>query len=433
MRAFTIIWLGQVLSLIGSGMTRFALGVWIYQRTGSATLFALTQVASAIPHVLLLPVSGALVDRWDRQRVMILSDCAAAVVTLAVALLLWRGELGFWHVCVVNALGACIAAFQAPAWIAATGTLVAPEQIVRASGMVEAGNAGAQVAAPLLAGALLGAVGMHGVVLTDFLTFFLAVGCLLTVRVPSPGRAAGRPLTSFRREAGEGWRYLMRRPGMKALLTYFAVLNVCLNMAWVLVTPLVLEFASARELGVIMAVASLGMVLGGVVLGAWGGPPRKVYGTLGGGLLFGTCLAAAGLRASTLLLGAAAFGMFFSLPIINGCFRAIWQTRTPAELHGRVAAIIQVVARWTLPATFAVAGPLAEGVFEPLLASGGILAGSVGIVLGTGPGRGTGFLFVVLGGVALICTAIAYCSRDVRRVEGESSALSGLTHSAELA
>lgn len=416
MRRFTLIWITQAVSTVGSGMTRFALGVWVFRETGSATLFALTQVAASVPYLLLLPFAGALVDRWDRRRTMLASDCAAAAVTLAVAVLLWRGDLAFWHVCVVNAMGACIAAFQGPAWMAATGVLVPPHRLARASGMVEAGNAGAQAAAPLLAGLLLGAAGMHAVLLADFATFFFAAAGLLWVRIPRV--AASRAAPHLWREASEGWRYLRGRAGMRLLLAYFAVLNLCLNMAWVLVTPFVLKFASERELGAVLAVASCGMVAGGIVLSAWGGPPRKVLGTLGGGLLFALCLVAAGVRESTTLFAAASFGLFFSLPIINGCFRVIWQTQTPVELHGRVASLVQMAARWTLPAAFGAAGWLADRVFEPLLMPAGSLVPTVGTVLGTGPGRGTGLLFVVLGLVALLATLSVYQFPSVHRVEG---------------
>lgn len=438
MRKFTFILAGQVVSRLGSGLTQFALGVWVFEQTGSSTLFALTLLFGTLPQILLLPVAGALVDRWDRRRTLVATDCASAALTLAVAVLVGGGHLAVWHVFAVNAAMGALGAFQGPALTAATATLVGREQIARASGLSEAGNAVALIGAPVLAGALVPVVGMAGVVAVDFATFFAAILTLLAVRFPSPASSgAGVPRRALLREATDGWRYLGTRPGLLALLVYFSVLNLHLNLAWALITPMILRSESAPVLGRVLSAASAGMVAGGLLLGFWGGPSRRVGGTLAGGLLFGACLAAAGLRSSPVLVGAALFGMMFSLPVINGCFRALWQQQTPAEMQGRVAATIQVVARCTVPLAFVGAGPLADAVFEPLLDTGGPLVATLGPVLGTGPGRGTGLLFVLMGSLSLAATLASWLVPAIRDVErppsrgtGEASSPGGV-HGAE--
>jgi len=178
MRVFGVIWSGQLVSTIGSGLTGFALGVWIYQKTGSTTLFALNMLAFALPNLLVSPLAGALVDRWDRRWAMIFSDTGAGISTLVVALLFVSQRLEVWQVMLVTAAISAFSTFQWPAYSAATTMLVPKEQLGRASGMVQIGEAISQLISPALAGALFVTAGLGGVVLVDFVTYLFAVGTL---------------------------------------------------------------------------------------------------------------------------------------------------------------------------------------------------------------------------------------------------------------
>ncbi len=197
MRTFVIIWLGQLVSTLGSGLTGFALGVWIYQETGSTTLYAFNMLANAVPNLLLSPLAGALADRWDRRLVMIMSDAGAGLGTLAVAILALTQRLEVWHVYVATAFISGFSAFQWPAYSAATTLMVPKEQLGRAGGMVQIGEAVSQLISPALAGGLLVFAGLQGVILTDFATFLCAIATLAFVRFPRPavtaeGRAGKR-------------------------------------------------------------------------------------------------------------------------------------------------------------------------------------------------------------------------------------------------
>ena len=178
---FLIIWLGQVVSLVGSGLTSFALGVWVFERTGSATQFALIGLSAVLPRVLLSPLAGAIVDRFDRRRVMILGDLGAGLSTLVVVLLLYTARLEIWHIYLLSAVSAAFGTVQWPAFAATTSLLVSKKNLGRANGMVQFGLAASEILAPAMAGVLVGLIQLEGVILIDVVTFVFAVGTLLLV------------------------------------------------------------------------------------------------------------------------------------------------------------------------------------------------------------------------------------------------------------
>lgn len=423
MRAFLTIWAGQTVSLFGSSLTSFALGVWVYQRTGSVTRFALIAFFASLPGLLLSPVAGALVDRWDRRRTLILSDSLAAVMSAVLLLLLWnesKNLLEVWHIYVLTALASVANALQWPAFTAATTLLVPKHQYGRASGLSQMGLALSQILAPLLGALMLQWVRMRGILIVDLATFGIAVLALLSVRFREPDRSpeTGAP-RSLWRESAVGWAYLRERPGLLALLLLFAVSNFNIGMLQALVPPLILSFASSTSLGSVLSFAGVGMLAGTLVMGAWGGPKRRVHGVFAGLLVQGLILLVGGWQPSVPLVGAAAFVFLFAVPFINGSSQAIWQAKVPPGLQGRVFAVRRMVAMSSMPAAYFLAGPLADRVFEPLLAPGGALSGSVGAVIGIGPGRGIGFLFVLLGLLVVCGLAFAATYPRLRQVEDE--------------
>jgi DHA3 family macrolide efflux protein-like MFS transporter len=420
-KTFLLIWFGQLISLAGSGLTGFALGVWVYQRTGSATQFALISLFTTLPGIVFSPIAGALVDRWDRRMAMILSDTGAGLCTLSIALLFLAGRLEVWQIYIVMAVSSTFSAFQWPAYSAATTLLVSTENLGRASGMVQLSEAAAQIGAPVLAGALIGVIQIQGVILIDFATFLFAVFTLLMARVPRPERTAeGRAAqASLLRESAYGWTYIRARPGLFGLLIFFAVNNFAMGIVQVLFTPLVLSFTTPFILGVLLSVAGFGFLAGSILMSVWGGPKQRVYGILGSNLLLGIVLFAAGLPPSVWILGGAAFLAFLSTPITNGCSQAIWQSKTAPDVQGRVFAVRRMIAWASLPLAYLVAGPLADQVFEPLLADGGVLASSIGRVIGVGVGRGIGLLYIILGSMMLMATMIAYLYPRLRHLEAE--------------
>jgi MFS transporter, DHA3 family, macrolide efflux protein len=424
MRTFLIIWAGQLVSMIGSGLTSFALGVWIYDQTGEATPFALTILFGSLPRVLLAPVAGAAADRWNRRLIMILTDTGAALLTLIIAFVLFYsdGGLQVWHIYGVAVLGSSLGVFQWSAYQPSITMMVPKKHFGRASGLMQTGSAVQGIIAPLLAGVLYVSIGLRGIVAIDFATYFFAIGALLFVRIPQPkaSEETDGEERSMLKDALFGWHYLVERRPLLVMLLYYAVVNFLLGMSSVLITPLVLSFNTASVLGVVNTVGSAGMLVGSLVMSAWGGTRRKMNGVYAFIALFSLGYLIIGLWESAIAIGSGMFVLLFSVPIAAGSSQVIWMSKVQPELQGRVFAIRGMIATAITPLAYLIAGPLADSVFGPLMSEGGALADTlVGSLFGTGQARGIGVLFVLSGLLMLLVTAAAYAYPRLRLVEDE--------------
>lgn len=418
LRNFLLLWFGQLISGVGSRLTTFALGLWVYQTTGSTTRFALVFVAMAIPAFLLLPFAGALVDRWDRRRTMVVCECVSVAVIGTMALLVAIGQLQLWYVYLGVGLTAIANTFLQPAYAASVPLLAKREQLTRVNGLIQTGQGLALVGGPVLAGILMSMMGIIGVLVVDALTFLVGAVCIALARIPRPARDPEAE-DNLLREAHEGWRYVAERPGLLGLLGISAAGSFLFAIASIAITPLVLIVVNQDErlLGLQMSLACSGLLVGGLLITIWGGPKRKIDGLLGFSLLSGLAIAAHGLAPSFTLLVIAGFLMFLSIPPAQSASYALWQTKVPSHLLGRCMAILRMTGEAALPLGYLLAGPLAEYVFEPMLMPGGRLADTVGTLIGVGEGRGLGMMFIVLGGLMAAVAAIGYGIRSIRQVE----------------
>jgi DHA3 family macrolide efflux protein-like MFS transporter len=420
MRTFLLVWLGSTVSLLGSALAGFVIGVWAFQETGSATLFSLIIVAGVVPGLVLSPIAGALADRWDRRLTMIWCTVASLVVTGVTTALLMAGRLEVWHLYLTAAATAVIGAVMRPASMGATTVLVPPRHFGRASGMMQFAGATIRIVAPILAGVLLARIQAAGVLLIDMASFVVVLGVLAVVSIPKPPRAdPAAPPRSLLSDAGTGWRYLRERPGLFGLLLYFSAIGVAPVVGMVLLTPLVLRIADEVVLGTVMSAAGVGALAGGLIMSTWGGPKRRFHGIVGAGVLLGFSVIVAGLRSDPAVIAVGVFGIALGGPIMTSSFNALWQVKTPLELHGRVFATVTMIAESSMPVALLAAGPATDFLLEPLMAPGGALAEVVGPYLGVGPGRGIGLLYVGLGVYVLLVTAVASRIPVLRRVEDE--------------
>jgi len=407
---FGVVWIGQLVSTVGSGLTSFALGLWVLGQTGSVTSYALIGLCAIAPRVVMSPFAGVLVDRWDRRRVMLLADLGSLATIAALLALVAADRLEVWEVYLAAALGGVLASFQWPAWAAATTLLVPARWLGRAAGLGMVAQAASSVFAPLLAGALAVSVGILPILALDVTSFVVAITALAIVRFPRTVAAPGSAVRSPIAQLGDGWRHMRARPELLALLAFLAMVDVVAGFVDALIAPLVLGFASAQGLGLVLSAAGVGMLSGAFVMASWGGPSRRVLGVVVGELASGIAFVAMGLRPELLLVAAGAFAAHFAAPFVFGSNQAIWQLRVPPELQGRVFATRQMVEQAMTPLAFIIAGPLVEQVFQPLVGSGGWLGDSLRGVVGAGDARGIGLLFVLLGlaQVALAVGALGF-------------------------
>lgn len=422
LRDFLLIWSGQLVSGVGSRLTSFALGLWVYRTTGSETRFAMVFIAMALPALLVSPLAGALVDRWDRRRTMIACEAVSATAMLLLALLFATDTLAMWHVYAGVGISALANAFLQPAYAASIPLLVSQDQLNRVNGMVQTGNAVALVGGPALAGVLMGLFPMTTVLLVDALTFVVGGIALVAARVPRPTRTTSLEANLWS-EAATGFRYVRERPGLLGVLTVLGLSNFLFGIASIAITPLVLAISGGSEtmLGLQMSIGCSGLLVGGVIMTLWGGPRSRIRCMLGFSLLAGVFLAMHGLAPSFTLVSVAGFALFLTLPFINSSNASLWQSKVPVDLQGRCFAIQRVLSEAAMPLGYCLAGPLAEHMFEPLLAPDGALAGSLGLLIGTGPGRGIALMFIVLGVLMMLVAIGAYTVRSIRRVEDDLS------------
>jgi MFS family permease len=421
MSVFILIWFGQVLSLVGSRTTTFALSIWVYQHTNSTTQFTLLILSTTLPTILISPIAGVIVDRFSRRWIMIISDFCAGLCTLLIAWLFISNHLEVWSLCVVSAISASFNAFQGLAYSSATTLLVPKAQLGRASSMTQIRLAIAEILSPVLAAALLVTVQLSGIVIIDLSTLVLALICLLVVKFPeiSSTENPDAETDSFWQQITFGWKYLVVRPGLLGLVMFIAIINFLVGSAEALTTPLVLSFASAQSLGTIYSIASSGLLVGSVVMTIWGGLERQINTIFVSMTFLGISYVLAGLTASTVIFTIANFLIFLMFPIINGSIQVIYQKKVSPEVQGRVFAFRSAAVQGFLPLSYLTCGALADQFFEPIMAKDGALANSIGQIIGVGHGRGMGLMFIILGLFSLVATLIAYLYPRLRCVEHE--------------
>lgn len=409
---FSIVWLGQLVSVLASSMTGFALTIWMFQETRSATAMGLMQVCFIAPFLLISPFAGAMVDRYNRKLMMAISDLVAVSATCGILILQATGHLEFWHLYVAAAVQGLGNAFQWPAYLSAVSIMVPKEQYGRANGMLSLVETGPAVFAPMLAGALLPFIGLTGILVADVVTFMLAITALLLVAIPQPeataeGQAAKGNLWQ---EAIYGFKYIFARPSLLGLLLVILSLNLVTGLSGPLFAPMILSRSgdSSITLGAVESAFAIGGVVGGLIMSAWGGPKRRIRGMLIGWMvfaLFGQILF--GFGSSLMIWIPAAFIAALSFPISQGSSNAIWQSKVAPDIQGRVFSARRFIAWLVDPISPILAGTLADYVTEPAMQSQTWLSSTFGWLVGTGAGSGMALQYIIsgVGWIAIIVAA----------------------------
>jgi len=423
MRGFTLIWIGQLASLVGTSMTRFAITIWAFAETGSATVLALTALFNFAPIVLLSPIAGALVDRWNRKLVLMISDFVAGLTTIVFLFLFMTGQLEIWHLYVIGALASSFEAFQFPAFAAAITMMLTKEQYARASGMLSVAQSAAGIGAPILAGVLLGFADLGLILMVDIATFILAVIAIVAVHIPQPAKTADGQAgkSNLWQESLYGFVYIWERPSLFGMQMMFLVANFFMGVGFILAPPSILATTDNNEviLGTVQSFAGVGGLLGGLLMSFWGGPKNRVHGiligmivaALGGHLVFG-------LGRGVLMWSIGTFVTAFCIPILNGSNQALWQAKVAPDVQGRVFATRRLLAQITFPLAMVISGPLADRIFEPAQATADSpMAQIFAPIVGVGPGSGMSLMIVCASLGAALAAATGYLIPAVREIE----------------
>jgi DHA3 family macrolide efflux protein-like MFS transporter len=427
MTGFSIVWIGQIISVLASSMTGFGMTLWIYKQTESATAMGLMQVAFITPFLLLSPIAGAMVDRYNRKLMMMVSDLAAVLSTTAILILYTTGNLEFWHLYIASIINGLGNTFQWPAYSAAISMMIPKEQYGRANGMMSLVEAGPGVLAPMIAGALL-ALTIQGpfdsfalIMLIDFITFFLAIGTLLIVHVPQPEKTVEgqKGQGSIWQEAWYGFQYIFQRPSLLGLQMVFFFGNLFAGIGYTVFAPMILARTDQNSLifGSVQTAGAVGGIVGGILMSAWGGFKKRAHGVLAGWIFFGLFFAVFG--ASSSLATWIPFIVMVNLtgPMINTSNQALWQSKVAPDVQGRVFSARRLIAWFTQPIAPIIAGTLADFVMEPAMKSNTGMATIFGPVFGTSPGAGMGLLIGFAGLMAAAVGLTGYFIPAIRSAE----------------
>ena len=396
MRRFSAVAVGQLISATGSALTEFAVPLWIYLQTGSLLRFALFAVLSQVPGILAAPFAGAWIDRVDRRKAMLAGDIGSGVAIAAFTALYFTNTLASWHIYTFVGVLSITLTGQRLAYMSAVPQLVPKRYLGHANGAVQLAGGVAQFLVPLVAVGLVATIGLGGILLIDVVSYAFAIATVALIRFPAA--MAWKRRESLMQEITGGLRYTVQHPGFRAMVLFFAVFNLFLAPLYLLLSPLVLAFGTLDNVAQVSLAGGAGAVIGALAMLMWGGPrQRRMYGMLLASLAFAGAGALTGLRPSVAVTALGAFAMSLALAIVNGIWLTIIQTKVPQRLHARVIALNMVIALSTLPIGQAVLAPVLVPAIEPLLLPGGALADTVGAVLGVGPGRGTGLLYVLCG------------------------------------
>ncbi|UJS03221.1 MFS transporter [Cylindrospermopsis raciborskii] len=424
MSIFRIIWLGQLFYLIGISMTSFALNISVFRQTGSATQFALLMLTCTIPPIIISPVAGTLVDKWDRRMTMIIAHIIIGVLTLSLLIIATIGQIEIWQIYLINIFASIIGTFSNPAYKAAITSLVPPEDLSRASGMVQLSIGIQQIVGPLIAGAILDVIHLEGILTIDFLGLLIALTTLISVKfgekIHQTEENNYQPSISFLwRDVTDGWTYLIKCPGLTSLVIILTVYQFSIGFVTVLFYPLALSLTTPSELGKIVFLSGIGMILGSLLMSSWKYQWQNLITTILIAMsLSGMAIAIGGSRPSLLQMYIGTILFFFNTPFINGMIQILFQTRVAENLQGRVFALTGAISSAATPLASIVAAPLSDYVFEPLMGFDGTWSKAlIGQLIGTGPGRGTGLLFVIVGCFITTTAIIASQHPKIRQLE----------------
>lgn len=416
MKKFILIWIGELISGIGSGMTAFALSVYVYQATGSVSLVSVIAVASFLPTILLSPLGGVLADRYDRRLLMIIGDLFSGLGLLYVLWNIHTGTDSMLPIIAGVTFNAIFVALLEPSFKATITDLLTEDEYAKASGMVQiAGNA-RYLISPALAGVLLAVSDIRLILLLDICTFFITIITVALVR-KSIGKPATKEKKSALAEMKEGFAVIKQSKGIPSLIALMAVVCFFVGFLQTLVSPMVLAVSDAKTVGILESVCAVGMLIGSVFIGILGIKGSYVRTLSLAGMAASVCMAVSGVSANLFITGAGIFLFFLALPFLNTSADVLVRSNVASEVQGRVWGIISLLSQAGTAVAYVLSGVLADHIFEPLLAEQGLLSGSIGRLIGVGQGRGIGFM-LVLSGLFMLPAAFAVGrNRSVRKLQ----------------
>ncbi|MEU4216982.1 MFS transporter [Actinoplanes sp. NPDC026623] len=423
MQRFAIIWSGQFITLVGNSVLRFAFVIQAWTAGQQATQVVLLALCGVLPQVLLSPTAGALVDRCRKRTALMLADLGGLVVVGGLTVVYFVGHLELWQIYLAATLLGATAAFQYPALSSAVPLLVGKAHLQRANGLLGTARSTAEVCGPALAGVLIGTSGLAAILWADLLSFVAGLATIWSVRFAEerPGRApGGAPRRRLIGDSLDGLRFLFARPSLRGLILIVFTVNLVMVFGYSVLPPMILARTGndTAALAAVLSSIGVGGILGGLVVGVWGGPRSRIRAMLLGilGMCVSSLIAVAVVRDVRAWCAAVVVGAVL-MAIVNSTEQAIIQTKVPSDRQGRVFGAVLAVSQVSVPLAMALSGPLADHLFEPQAATGTGLVGRLQPLLGTGPGSGMAAMLLIAGVGGSVVALWGLSSQPVRDID----------------
>jgi len=396
-KKFLVVWFGQFISLIGIGITAFSLGVYAFERTQSATSVALVTLFTFLPSILLRPIGGLLADRMDRRLLMIIGDIGAAAGLVFILIMLEARELELWHIYVGVTISSIFSALHSPAYKASATDLLSEEQYSKGSGLVQLAESSKFLFAPVIAGVLLSVTTIETILLINIATFLIAIIAVFVIKKSIAVDRSNQVKEHWLNELLEGWYTIKRNKGVLLLVTIISITTFYIGLLETLIGPMLLSFTDVQSLGIFQSISAIGMLISSIVIGMVTITKRYVSMLIIGLIIGGIAFSLIGLSTNIIFIMIAGFVFLAALPFVNTSADVLVRQNIPNEKQGRVWGMIGILSQLGFIAAYCSAGYLADYLFNPWLVEDGALASTVGTVIGTGPGRGIGLIFIIAG------------------------------------
>lgn len=415
MKNFYKLWLGELISNIGSGMTAFALSVYIYEKTGSVSYVSLITLLSFMPSIILSPIGGLLADRYDRRLLMIIGDLFSGLGLVYILWSIQAGEKSIVPIFIGITFSSIFTSLLEPSYRATLTDILEEENYAKASGLIQVAGSAKYLISPVIAGIVLSVADIRVILLLDIMTFITTCLMIFLVRKSINSEMKNYKKDSFK-ELLEGLFIIKENRGVYSLVIIMFFVCFFMGFIQILIRPMILALSSVKTAGMMESLCAVGLLIGSLWIGIAG--IKKNYSKILAVACFfcGIFMSMIGVNENLGIIGISTFLFFSTLPFMNSCADVLVRVSIPNELQGRVWGLISLITQMGTVAAYIISGVMADYVFEPMFNKNGILVENIGIIIGTGKGRGIGFMLILSGIGMLIMAIVIWKNREIREV-----------------
>ena len=415
MKNFYKLWLGELISSIGSGMTAFALSVYVYKKTGSVSYVSLITLLSFMPSIVLSPIGGLLADRYDRRLLMIIGDLFSGLGLVYILWSIQAGEKSIVPIFVGITFSSIFTSLLEPSYRATLTDILEEENYAKASGLIQVAGSAKYLISPVIAGMILSVADIRVILLLDILTFITTCLMIFLVRKSMNSEKQNYKKDSFKGLL-EGLFIIKENKGVYSLVIIMFFVCFFMGFIQILIRPMILATSSVKTAGMMESLCAVGLLIGSLWIGIAG--IKKNYSKILAVACFfcGIFMSMTGVNENLAIIGISTFLFFSTLPFMNSCADVLVRVSIPNELQGRIWGLISLITQMGTVAAYIISGVMADYVFEPMFNKNGILVENIGIIIGTGKGRGIGFMLILSGIGMLIMAIVIWKNGEIREV-----------------